>query len=130
MKYSIKNKSIYSFDETIEKVTAALKEEGFGVLTDIDVKKTLKDKINIDFMRYRILGACNPASAYQALLAEEEIGLFLPCNVIVYETNDNIIFVSAVRPTVAMKMINNQTLNKIAIDIEEKLEKVIASYNV
>ncbi len=130
MNYSIKKESKYSFDETVEKTIASLAKEGFGVLTQIDVKKTLKDKIGVDFKRYVILGACNPTSAHQALLVEEELGLFLPCNVLVYENDDGKIFVSAVRPTIAMQMIKNDALLVIAESIEEKLQKVIDSYNV
>ncbi len=130
MNYSIKKESKYSFDETVEKTIASLAKEGFGILTQIDVKKTLKDKIGVDFKRYVILGACNPTSAHQALLVEEELGLFLPCNVLVYENDDGKIFVSAVRPTIAMQMIKNDALLVIAESIEEKLQKVIDSYNV
>lgn len=115
-----------SFDDTIEKVTGRLKDEGFGVLTKIDVKATLKEKLGIDFKKYVILGACNPPSAHKALLAEENVGLLLPCNVIVYERDGRTV-VSAIRPTVAMQMVHNPALKTIAKQIEAKLENVIAS---
>ncbi|MEJ2568742.1 MAG: DUF302 domain-containing protein, partial [candidate division WOR-3 bacterium] len=103
-----------------------LKKEGFGILTEIDVKETLKKKLNVDFNKYVILGACNPPFAYKSLQAELDIGLMLPCNVIVYE-KENRIFVSAILPTVAMSMIENENLREIAEQVEEKLRKVIDS---
>ncbi len=113
-----------SFDEAVEKTINALKEEGFGILTDIDVKKTLKEKLDVDFKRYRILGACNPPRALKALEGEEEIGLLLPCNVIVYEKDDGTI-VSAIRPSVAFSIVDNQDLAPIADEVEEILKRVI-----
>lgn len=115
-----------SFEQAVEEVTGKLKDHGFGVLTKIDVRQTLKDKLGIDFKKYMILGACNPASARRAILAEEDVGLLLPCNVVVYERDGRAV-VSAIRPTVAMQMIDNPDLEKIAEDIEAKLESVIAS---
>jgi len=114
-----------SYEEAIEKVTQALKEEGFGILTQIDVKDTLKKKLNVDFRKYIILGACNPPFAYQSLQAETEIGLLLPCNVIVYEDNSGNAVVSAIDPESAMSMIDNTKLKEIAAQVGNKLKKVI-----
>ncbi len=114
-----------SFDETVEKVTEELKSEGFGVLTEIDVKETLKKKIDVDFRKYKILGACNPHFAHQALQAEPHIGVFLPCNVVVQEIGENEIEVSAVDPVASMSSVENEGLNGIAGDVRSKLQKVI-----
>ena len=114
----------YSFDETIEKVTNELKKEGFGILTRIDVDEKFKEKLGIDFNKYIILGACHPKSAHQAIVAEENIGLMLPCNVIVYEKEKSIV-VSIIKPTVAMSMIQNDSLETLANHIESKLQHVI-----
>jgi uncharacterized protein (DUF302 family) len=124
MNYSYKKQLHTSFEDAVEKTKAMLAEEGFGVLTEINVKSTLKNRLNVDYDNYLILGACNPPFAYQALKAEKEIGLFLPCNVIVYSDNDKI-FVSTILPMIAMGMINNSKLREIAARIEEKLKKVI-----
>ena len=113
-----------SFDQAIERVKEELQKENFGILTEIDVKATLKKKLNVDFQDYVILGACNPPNAYKSLQAEIEIGLMLPCNVIVYQKDDDI-FVSAVMPTIAMGMIDNESLKDVAVNIENKLKKVI-----
>ena len=129
MNYSIKKQVNYSFADAIEKVKASLSEEGFGVLTEIDVKATLKKKLDTDWDNYVILGACNPPFAFQALQVEKEIGLMLPCNVIVYEDAGNV-FVSAIRPTVAMGKINSPALADIAKKVEEKLTKVIKSLSM
>lgn len=112
------------FSEAIEKVRIELEKEGFGVLTEIDVKKTLKVKLGVDFDKYIILGACNPPFAHKALSTEIEIGLLLPCNVIVYEKESKR-FVSIILPTQAMNMVKDETLQNIAIEIESKLKKVI-----
>jgi uncharacterized protein (DUF302 family) len=114
-----------SFDEAIAKVTEGLKDEGFGILTEIDVKETLKKKLNVDFHKYRILGACNPAFAYQALQAEDKIGLMLPCNVIVQEKENGTVEVSAVDPVASMQAIQNPALGDIAAQVREKLKGVI-----
>ncbi len=114
-----------SFDEAIEKVTKELKKEGFGILTEIDVQATLKKKLDVDFRRYRILGACNPPFAYQALQAELHIGAMLPCNVVVMEKDDGKINVSAVEPMASMMAVGNSKLNSVAKEIQKKLEKVI-----
>lgn len=114
------------FEEVIELVTQELKKEGFGILTKIDVEEKFKEKLGIDFKKYAILGACNPSNAHQAILAEENIGLMLPCNVIVYEKGDKTV-ISIIRPTVAMEMIDNEELKKIAMNVETQLKKVFDS---
>ena len=113
-----------SFEEAIQKVTAALKEEGFGILTEIDVQATLKNKLNEDFRPYRILGACNPPFAHKALMAEDKIGAMLPCNVIIQQSNDGI-EVAAVDPVASMLAVDNKDLAKIAEEIRAKLKAVI-----
>lgn len=114
-----------SFDEAITKVTDELKKEGFGVLTEIDVKETLKKKLDVDFRRYRILGACNPPFAYQALQAEEKIGVLLPCNVIVQENPDGVTEISTVNPLVSMQAVQNPNLEPVASQVAEKLKRVL-----
>ncbi|NOX85850.1 MAG: DUF302 domain-containing protein [Chlorobi bacterium] len=116
-----------SFDEAIEKVTEELKKEGFGILTEIDVQATLKKKLDVDFRKYRILGACNPPFAYKALQAEEYIGTMLPCNVIVQERPGNEIDIAAVDPVASMQAVENSELGEIAGQIRAKLEKIIGS---
>jgi len=116
-----------SFNEALEKVTVELQKEGFGVLTDIDVKATLRKKLDVDFTEYRILGACNPTFAHQALLAEEQIGLLLPCNVIVYVNSDQETVIAAINPTASMQMVENPQLMEIAPVIQEKLIRVIGN---
>ncbi|WP_188440778.1 DUF302 domain-containing protein [Planktosalinus lacus] len=113
-----------SFEEAIEKVTEALKEEGFGVLTEIDVQATLKKKLDEDFRPYRILGACNPSYAHKALMAEDKIGVMLPCNVIVQQKQEAV-EVAAVDPMASMQAIENKDLEKIAEEIQSKLKSVI-----
>ncbi len=115
----------YSYDEALEKVTQGLKSEGFGVLTEVDVKATFKKKLDIDFKPYKILGACNPPFAYKSLLAEEQIGLMLPCNVIVYVNDAGKTIVAAIDPLTAMNHIQNDRLNEVAVQIQGKLKKVI-----
>lgn len=122
--YGYKKKSNMSFEDTIQKTKEELKKEGFGVLTEIDVKATLKKKLGVEFDNYIILGACNPSFAYKALRSEHEIGLMLPCNVIVYEKEGKT-FVSAILPTIAMNVVDNENLKNIATKIEEKLKKVV-----
>ena len=112
-----------SFENVLERIKEELQKEGFGILTSIDLKEKFKEKLEIDFKKYIILGACNPPSAHKALQFEEDIGLMLPCNVIVYE-KDGKTGVSIVKPTVAMQMIDNEPLNEIANHIEGKLRKV------
>lgn len=113
------------FNESIEKVTEALKAEGFGVLTEIDIKATLKKKLDVNFNNYKILGACNPPYAHKALLAENKIGTMLPCNVIVQELDSGEIEVAAVNPMASMQAVDNDALNEIAMEITEKLKTVI-----
>ncbi|HEC60929.1 MAG TPA: DUF302 domain-containing protein [bacterium] len=114
-----------SFDDAVTRVEAELNKEGFGILTEIDVRQTLKKKLNVDFRNYRILGACNPSFAYQALQAEEKIGIMLPCNVIVQETAKGDVEVSAVDPVASMQAIQNEGLGDIASQVREKLKRVI-----
>ena len=118
-----------SFEEAIDLVTAELKKEGFGVLTEIDVKETLKKKIDVDFKKYKILGACNPHFAYKALSSEDKIGVFLPCNVVVEEHENGTVEVSAVDPVASMSSVKNDALGPLAIEIQEKLKRVIAGVN-
>jgi uncharacterized protein (DUF302 family) len=113
------------FDEAIEAVTEKLKEKGFGVLTEIDVRETLKKKLDVDFKNYRILGACNPGFAHKALTAEDKIGVMLPCNVIVEEHEDGRVEVSAVDPVASMQAVSNSELKPIAEEVRENLREVI-----
>lgn len=114
-----------TFDDAVKKVTEELKKYGFGVLTEIDVQETLKKKLDVDFKKYKILGACNPANAHKALLAEDKIGTMLPCNVIVEEHEDGVVEVSAVNPMASMQAVENDELEPIAKLIRDQLEKVI-----
>jgi uncharacterized protein (DUF302 family) len=114
-----------SYEEALIKVQEALKEEGFGVLTTIDVQSTLKKKLDVDFRKYVILGVCNPFYAFQALQADLDAGLLLPCNVIVYETDDNKVFVSAMNPVSVLNVIQNEKLEIIAEAVSTKLQKVM-----
>jgi uncharacterized protein (DUF302 family) len=116
-----------SFEEAIPKVTEELKKEGFGIMTEIDVREAIKKKLNKDFRKYRILGACNPPFAYEALQAEDKIGTMLPCNVIVQETSDGQVEVAAIDPVASMQAIDNPGLGKIAVEVQKKLKKVIES---
>jgi len=124
--YGYKKQVKASYEETVQKTRAELKKEGFGVLTEIDVRATLKEKLNVDYDNYIILGACNPPFAYQAFQAEKDIGLLMPCNVIVYE-QDGKTFVSAMLPTVVMSVVNNDKLESVGNEIEQKLKKVVDS---
>ncbi|OGU80906.1 MAG: hypothetical protein A2254_01190 [Ignavibacteria bacterium RIFOXYA2_FULL_35_9] len=117
----------YSFDEAITKVTEELKKEGFGILTEIDVKETLKKKLDVDFKKYKILGACNPPFAYEALKSEDKIGTMLPCNVIVIEQAPGKIEVAAVDPIASMQAVSNPNLGKVASEVQSKLRKVVDS---
>jgi uncharacterized protein (DUF302 family) len=114
-----------SYEEAVSKVTEALKEEGFGVLTEIDVKSTLKKKLNVDFRKYVILGACNPPYAHRTLQTNLDVGLFLPCNVIVYEADDKKVHVSAFNPMSALQVMKSKELEKIGQEVSEKLRRVI-----
>lgn len=124
MEYGIKKSVSLPFDDAVEVVRTRLAEQGFGVLTEIDVKATLKKKLDVDMDRYLILGACNPPFAHQALQAEDDIGLLLPCNVIVYEKNGQTV-VNAVKPSVAMGMVTNPELEPVAKEVEARLTAVI-----
>lgn len=115
------------FDEAVSKVTDKLRSEGFGILTDIDVKETLKKKLDVDFNRYRIPGACNPPFAYRAILAENGIGTMLPCNVIFQEIEGGQVEICAVDPVASMKAVENEEIESIARQIQVKLRKVIES---
>ena len=115
------------FDEAVERTTEALKREGFGIITEIDVQQTLKKKINVDFRPYRILGACNPALAHEALKLEDKVGTMLPCNVIVQAASRGQVEVAAIDPVASMKAIENPALLESARVIRSKLEKVINS---
>ncbi|WP_291856660.1 DUF302 domain-containing protein [Marinilabilia sp.] len=127
MTYYINKTITANFDQAIELVTEALKTEGFGVLSEIDIQQKLKEKLDVNFRKYKILGACNPANAFKALQQEDKIGTMLPCNVIVQETGDNQIEVAAVNPVASMMSVENEQLTDIAGEIKSKLEKVIAS---
>jgi uncharacterized protein (DUF302 family) len=120
------NKTIaLPFDEAVERVKAELKKDGFGVLTEIDVKKTLHEKLGVDFRPYRILGACNPPFAYKALMAEDKIGTMLPCNVIVQELAPGRIEVAAIDPLASMAAVKNEDLGAIGLEVREKLKAVV-----
>ncbi|VVB95816.1 Uncharacterised protein [uncultured archaeon] len=122
--YNYKKSTTLGYSDTVAKIKEELKKEGFGVLTEIDVRQTLKTKINVDFEDYIILGACNPPLAYQALTAERDIGVLLPCNVIVYAQGGKT-FVSAVLPTVQLGKVGNPKLLPIAEQVENKIKKVV-----
>ena len=114
-----------NFEDAIEKVTEELQKEGFGILTEIDIKATLKNKLDVDFRKYIILGACNPSFAHKALLSENKIGTMLPCNVIVQENDEGKVEVSAVDPMASMQAVENPDLKNIATEIRAKLQNVI-----
>ncbi len=124
MEYYFSRNVNMPFDEAIEKVTEALKEEGFGVLTDIDVAATMKKKLDKDMPAYRILGACNPQFAFQAIQTEDKVGVMLPCNVIVQDKGDHV-EVSAVDPMASMQAIRNEKLAEIAGEVKARLQKVV-----
>ena len=126
MTYYFSNTIRSGFDEAVSKVRKTLKGEGFGVLTEIDVKDTLKKKLDIDFRNYRILGTCNPPFALKALQAEDKIGTMLPCNVIIQEIADGEIEVAAIDPIASMQAIKNSDLHDIADQVQKKLKKVIS----
>jgi uncharacterized protein (DUF302 family) len=125
MDYFVSKKVAVAFDEAVAKARAVLKEEGFGVLTEIDVAATLKRKLGVDFRPYRILGACHPESAYAALQAEDKIGLMLPCNVVVQEFGDGGVEVSAIDPVASMAAVENEGLADVAANVRQKLKNVI-----
>ena len=125
MKYYFSKVVTLPFDNAVEKVIAELKKEGFGVLTDIDVKQTLKKKLDVDFKKYRILGACNPPFAYKALQVEDKIGTMLPCNVIVQEIDEGQVEVAAIDPVASMQAVANPALKDVAEEVQGKLKSVI-----
>jgi len=116
-----------AFDEAVTRATDALKKEGFGVLTEIDVRETLKTKLGVDFPNYRILGACNPALAYEALTLENKVGTMLPCNVVIRDAGDGQTEVAAIDPVASMQAIDNPELKSAAEQVRAKLERVIAA---
>ncbi|MEW5424885.1 DUF302 domain-containing protein [Amorphus sp. 3PC139-8] len=123
--YFAKTLDADNFDAAVAEVIAALKAEGFGVLTDIDVRSTMKEKLGADFRNYRILGACNPPLAHEALQAEDKIGTMLPCNVIVQETGDHQVEVAAIDPVASMQAVGNDKLDDIAQTVRQKLHAVV-----
>jgi uncharacterized protein (DUF302 family) len=125
MSYYFNKEVNFNFDQAINKITEELKKEGFGVLTEIDVKEALKKKINVDFRKYRILGACNPQYAHIALKSEDKIGTMLPCNIIVQERDDGKVEIAAIDPVASMQSIKNESLINIASIIQSKLKRVI-----
>ncbi|MBT5953350.1 DUF302 domain-containing protein [bacterium] len=126
MTYTFSKTTSMDFNSAVEKVKEELKKEGFGVLTQIDVKDTLKKKIDVDFKKYLILGACNPQLAYQALQKEEKIGVMLPCNVVIFETDEGDVEINAVDPIASMQAIQNPNLEPIAKQVQEKLKLVVS----
>lgn len=126
MKFYINRNVTGDFDGAIARVIDALKAEGFGILTDIDVRQTMKAKIGVDFRPYRILGACNPSLAHEALSAEDKIGTMLPCNVIVQQHDNGVVEVAAIDPVASMASIDNPALTKLAAQVREKLERVVS----
>ena len=128
MSYGFSKTISLTYEQAIEKVTEELKKEGFGVLTTIDVKDTLKKKLNVDFDKYIILGACNPPFAYQALQAEEQVGLLLPCNVIIYEKGERTV-VAAFDPVSMTQLMQNNSMKLVAEEVLKKLERVINAVN-
>lgn len=115
------------FEKAVSRVVDALKKEGFGIITEIDVKETLKKKLDVDFRKYRILGACNPAYAYRALQMEDKIGTMLPCNVIVQESGDGAVEVAAIDPLASMQAVPNEALKELAVQVRDKLGQVVES---
>jgi uncharacterized protein (DUF302 family) len=127
MNYYIARALDIGFEDALDKVVAALKNEGFGVLTDIDVSATMKQKLGVDLRKYRILGACNPPLAYKALNTEDKIGVMLPCNVIVQEADAGRTEIAAIDPRAAMERVGNPALAEIAKDVAARLERVVAA---
>lgn len=114
-----------SYDDAVEKVTAALLAEGFGVISEVDLHQKIKSKLGVDFKKYKILGACNPSYSYKALQAEDKIGIMLPCNVLVIEQGENEIEIASVNPAEAMMTIHNNSLYEIAVRVTEHLKKAL-----
>ena len=128
MSYYFSKTVDYDFEQAIDKITEELKKEGFGILTEIDVKETFKKKLDVDFRKYKILGACNPNMAYQAIQDEPRIGTMLPCNVIVQELENGKVEVSAVDPVASMMAVKNDKLGEVAKDVRNKLQKVMENF--
>lgn len=124
-KYGLQKTVKEKFSVIVEKTKAELAKEGFGILTEINVRETLKKKLDVDYQNYIILGACHPQSTYQMLQKEQEIGLLLPCNVIVYKKNEGEVTVSAIRPTSAMQIVENGAALSLAEEVEKKLKRVL-----
>jgi len=129
MKYYISKIISTDFDHAVQLVTESLKTEGFGVLTEINIHDKLKEKLEVDFRKYRILGACNPAYAYKALLEEDKIGVMLPCNVIVQDLGNNEVEIAAIDPVASMTAIENPKVKAVATEIQQKLKKAIERLN-
>ncbi len=127
MSYYITKSTNGDFDAVVSKVIEKLKDEGFGVLTEIDVANTLKQKLGVEMKRYRILGACNPGLAHKALSVEDKIGVMLPCNVIVQEMADGVVDVAAIDPRMAMRQIGNPALAEISAAVAERLSRVVGA---
>jgi uncharacterized protein (DUF302 family) len=125
MKYTLGKVTDLGFEETLVKVQAALKEEGFGVLTEIDVKATMKEKLGVEFRKYKILGACNPRLAHRAFSVENEIGALLPCNVIVYENDEGKTTVSIIDPVAALGFVGNEQLTAVGVEAKARLSRAL-----
>ena len=127
MKYYISKTIKTDFDQAVQRITESLKNEGFGILTEINLHEKLKEKLNVDFRKYKILGACNPSFAYKALLLEDKIGTMLPCSIVVQELDNHEIEVAVVDPLASMMAIENVDLVEIALEIKEKLARAISA---
>ncbi|PKQ61260.1 hypothetical protein BZG02_16640 [Labilibaculum filiforme] len=125
MSYYIHLRTNFKFDDAVDRVTKALQTEGFGILTDIDVKATLKEKLDVNFKKYRILGACNPSFAYKAFQVEDQIGIMMPCNVTVIEQDNGHVDISMMDPTAAFNVIENEELQPFARELKDRLERCL-----
>jgi uncharacterized protein (DUF302 family) len=125
MSYFISLRTNYKFEDAIDRISRALQTEGFGILTDIDVKSTLREKLDVDFKKYRILGACNPSFAYKALQVEDQIGILMPCNVTVIEQDNGHVDISVMDPTASFNVIENEELQPFAQELKNKLERCL-----
>ena len=125
MSYNISKKVEGSFDDTVNKVTEELKKEGFGIISEIDLKEKFKEKLNVDFRNYKILGACNPALAFKAIQQEDKIGTLLPCNILIQEHENGEVEVSAINPLASIGAVNNESLQSIAAEVTSKLRVAI-----
>ncbi|MFO7977184.1 MAG: DUF302 domain-containing protein [Bacteroidales bacterium] len=127
MDYTINKKIIADFDSAIERVTEELQKEGFGVLSDIDMRQKFRDKLEVDFRHYRILGVCHPPSAYRAVQEDDKIGTMLPCSLIVQQSDNDQVEIAVIDPVVTMGFLENKELDEVAHEIREKLRRVIAA---